>query len=55
MEMIERYLEAVGFWLPRKQKDDILAELSEDIHAQIEEREAAVSHSLTEPEVEAIL
>ena len=28
MEMIERYLQAVRFWLPNRQKDDIIAELS---------------------------
>ena len=39
MELIERYLQAVQFWLPKEQKADIIAELSEDLHAQIEERE----------------
>lgn len=55
MDLIERYLQAVEFWLPRKQKDDIIAELSEDLHAQIEEKEAGLGRALTEPEVEAIL
>jgi hypothetical protein len=55
MDLIERYLQAVQFWLPKGQKDDIIAELSEDLHAQIEERESALSRSLTEPEIEAIL
>jgi hypothetical protein len=55
MDLIERYLQAVQFWLPKAQKDDIIAELSEDLHAQIEEREAVLNRSLTEPEVEAIL
>ena len=31
MELVDRYLQAVKFWLPRKEKDDIIAELSEDI------------------------
>jgi hypothetical protein len=31
MELLERYLQAVKFWLPKKQKQDIIAELSEDI------------------------
>jgi len=55
MDLIERYLQAVQFWLPKRQKDDIIAELSEDLHAQIEEREATLNRSLTEPEIEAIL
>jgi hypothetical protein len=55
MELIERYLQAVQFWLPKKQKDDIIAELSEDLHAQIEEKEAGLGRALTEAEVEAIL
>jgi hypothetical protein len=55
MELIERYLQAVQFWLPKQQKADIIAELSEDLHAQIEEKEAGLGRKLTEAEVEAIL
>jgi hypothetical protein len=55
MEMIERYLQAVKFWLPKRQKNDIIAELSADIHAQVEEREAELGRKLTEAEIEAIL
>ncbi len=55
MEMIERYLQAVKFWLPRRQKNDIVAELSADIYAQIEERETALARQLTEAELEALL
>jgi hypothetical protein len=55
MEMIERYLEAVKFWLPKQQKDDIIDELSADLDAQIEEREASLGRKLTEAEVEPIL
>ena len=55
MELIERYLQAVKFWLPKQQKDDIIAELSEDIHAQIEEQETELGHRLSEVEVEAFL
>jgi hypothetical protein len=51
MELIERYLQAVQFWLPRQHKDDIIAELSEDLHAQIEEREAGLGRAMTEAEV----
>jgi hypothetical protein len=55
MDLIPRYLQAVKFWLPKKQQDDIIAELSEDIRAQIAEREAALGHPLTEADVEALL
>jgi hypothetical protein len=54
-DMLARYLQAVGFWLPRSQKDDILAELSEDLHSQMEDREAELGHALNEAEVSAIL
>ena len=55
MELLERYLDAVQFWLPKKQKQDIVAELSEDLHSQIEEKETELGRKLTETEVETIL
>lgn len=55
MDLIPRYLQAVRFWLPKKQQDDIIAELSEDIHAQMAEREAALGRPLTDADVEALL
>jgi hypothetical protein len=55
MDLIPRYLQAVKFWLPKKQQDDIIAELSEDIRAQIAEREAALGHPLTDADVETLL
>lgn len=55
MELLDRYLQAVGFWLPRDQKHDILAELSEDMHSQIEDREAELNRPLTESETAAFL
>jgi hypothetical protein len=55
MALVDRYLHAVKFWLPRNQKDDIIAELSEDIRSQIEDQEAAIGHKLTDAEVEPIL
>jgi hypothetical protein len=55
MELIERYLQAVKFWLPRRQKDDIIAELSGDIYAQMEERETSLGRKLTEAEIEELL
>jgi hypothetical protein len=55
MELIDRYLQAVKFWLPKQQKLDIIAELSEDIYAQIEEQESGLGRKLNEAEVEALL
>jgi hypothetical protein len=55
MALIDRYLQAVKFWLPRNQKDDIIAELSEDLRSQIEEKESELGHPLTDAEVEPIL
>jgi hypothetical protein len=55
MDLVDRYLQAVKFWLPKNQKNDIVAELAEDIQAQIEEQEGALGRRLNEEEVEAIL
>jgi len=54
-DLVDRYLQAVGFWLPRAQKQDILAEISEDLRSQIEDREAKLRRALTESEVAEIL
>src|SRR6266536_1211427 len=55
MDLINRYLQAVKFWLPTKQKQDIIAELSEDIRSQIEDRETDLGRKLNESEIAAIL
>jgi hypothetical protein len=55
MELLDRYLHAIEFWLPRRQKQDIIAELSEDLRSQIEEKEAELGRKLQSEEVEAIL
>ena len=55
MALVDRYLHAVKFWLPRNQKDDIIAELSEDLCSQIEDRETELGHKLTDTEIEPIL
>ena len=55
MEMVNRYLHAVKFWLPSHEKDDIIAELSEDLRSQIEEKESELGHALSPAEVELIL
>jgi len=55
MELIERYLQAVKFWLPKSQKQDIIAELSEDLREQVEEREGELGRKLNESEVAELL
>jgi len=55
MELIDRYLQAVKFWLPNEQKEDIITELSADLYAQVEDREAGLGRKLATPEIEAIL
>jgi len=55
MELLNRYLQAVGFWLPRKQKHDIVGELAEELRCQIEEKECALGQALTEQELVELL
>jgi hypothetical protein len=55
MDLIQRYLQAVKPFLPRAQQDDILAELSEDIRSQIEDRETELGRKLDEDELAAII
>jgi hypothetical protein len=55
MALIDRYLQAVKFWLPRDKKDDIIAELAEDLRSQIDDKESELGHKLSDDEVELIL
>src|SRR5579864_2821946 len=55
MELLNRYLQAVKFWLPRAQQDDIVTELGEDIRSEIEERERELGRELHRTETEEIL
>ena len=55
MDLLDRYLQAVRFWLPRAQADDIIAELSEDIRSQMSEEESRLGRPLNNSEVESIL
>jgi hypothetical protein len=55
MELLDRYLQAIEFWLPKRQRQDIIAELSEDLRSQIDERETELGRKLGDGEVEAIL
>lgn len=55
MELLGRYLQAVRFWLPKAHQQDIIAELSEDLHSQIEDKETELGRPLDNTELEAIL
>jgi len=55
MDLLDRYLQAVKFWLPRAHRQDIIAELREDLRSQIEDQEAELGRPLTDAEVEATL
>jgi len=55
MELLDRYLQAVRFWLPKAQQQDIIAELSSDLHSQIDDRETELGRPLDKAELEVIL
>jgi hypothetical protein len=55
MELLERYLQAVGKHLHTKRQEDILAELRANLEAQLEDKEAELGRPLTEAEAEAWL
>jgi hypothetical protein len=54
-QLLERYLQAIEFWLPKDGRRDILAEISEDLNSRIEEQEQTLGRVLTEAEFEALL
>jgi len=54
LELVDRYLQAVRFWLPKGQQD-LIAELGEDLHSQIEAQETELGRPLDASEVSAIL
>jgi hypothetical protein len=55
MDLVDRYMAAVGRQLPAKQAGDILAELREEFLARQEDREAALGRPLDKKDVEALL
>jgi len=55
MDLLSRYLQAVGTYLPKSQQDDILKELGENLRSQMEDKEAELGRPLNEDEVAAIL
>ena len=55
MELLDRYLNFIRMLLPRAKQQDIIAELSEDLRAQIADTEAELGRPLKDSEVEAVL
>jgi len=55
MNLLERYLQAVRWWLPPDAEPDLVDELADDLHSQIEEREGKLGRALNETELAAIL
>jgi hypothetical protein len=55
MEVLERYLRIVRANLPKDQRDDIVRELSDNLRAEMEDKEAEIGHPLTRADQEAIL
>jgi len=54
MELLESYLKAVKRYLPRSQREDIVAEMSEELRSQIDAREAELGRPLLATEQMAL-
>jgi hypothetical protein len=55
-ELVDRYLQAVRFWLPKPQpQDELLTELGDDLRSQIEAQEEQLGRPLTNDEAASIL
>jgi hypothetical protein len=54
-QILEKYLNSVRSALPESQRDDIVRELSENLHDQIEDKENELGRPLQDAEVEEIL
>jgi len=55
MELIDRYLQSVKWMLPRKQQEDVVRELNDEILSRVEEKEATLGRPLNEDEQVAVL
>jgi len=55
MDMLEDYLRAVSRLLPRTKRDDIIAELRDEILTRIEARESELGRKLSEDETQQLL
>lgn len=55
MELVERYVQAVRYLLPKRQQQDVGRELSEDLRSQVEEKEAELGRPLRDEEMADVL
>lgn len=55
MELLDRYLYAVGNRLPENERDDIVAELADSMRSEMEERETGLGRPLTPDEQAAVI
>src|SRR5215470_13812198 len=56
LELLDRYLQAVRFWLPKtRRQEDLLAELGEDLRSQIDDKEGELGRALDQQEIAEIL
>lgn len=55
MEQVERYLKALKSGLPEEQREDIFREFSENLYAEIEEKESSLGRAVNPDEIDAIL
>jgi hypothetical protein len=55
MQLLDRYLTAIKFWLPARQRDDIAAELAANLQSEIDDRAAELGRALSDDEVAALL
>ena len=53
--ILDRYLTAVKFWLPKSQRDDIAAELAANLQSEIDDRAEALGRTLNDAELAALL
>jgi hypothetical protein len=54
-DLLDRYLQAIGDYLPTSTRDDVLAELRANLLAQFDDRIEELNRPLTEPEVAAMI
>lgn len=56
LELVDRYLQAVRFWLPQRWKqEDLVTELGEDLRSQIEAKEIELGRTMDKGEISEIL
>jgi hypothetical protein len=55
MDLLERYLQAIGQFLPAEMKDDTVAELRANLQAEMDDRAEALGRELSDDDVAALL